>query len=108
MKKLKREILRSVALLQALKAMCPDHTIKLLIENKLFHISVKQACVMVQSSSYEGEYRHGRVFKMRCVDNRKRNEHDRNFRDGRACLQFVPVTKKTVDLWDKCFAKQNP
>ena len=108
MKKPKRQILRGSDLLQALKAMRSDYTIKMMVWDKVFHISVKMAISIVRTSTYEGEFRRGYIVKMREIDNRISNAHDHKFRDGRACLQFVAISPKTVDLWDKSFSRIQP
>ena len=94
-----------MSLHQALKAMRPDCFLKMMVGDKVFHITVKMAVAITRTAGYEGEFRHGRVFKMREIADTRVIVHDHRFRDGRACLQFVPVTKKTVDLWEHIFSK---
>lgn len=108
MKKRPRQILRGIDLLQALLSMRPDFIIRVVIEEKAFQLCVKMAIHMVRSLSCEGEFRNGKVRKMRAIDHRRSNAHDHTFRDGRACLQFVAVTRKTVCLWDNHHSKVRP
>lgn len=103
----KRQILIGTDLSQALKAMRPDHILKMMIEEKVFSITVKMAVFIVRVSPYEGEFRHGRVFKIRAIDIRTSNKHDHNFRDGRSCMQFTPITRKTIEVWDKSTSRSH-
>ena len=74
-----------------------------------FEVSKEIACLMVKTGNFEGLLRRGRVIKIWDLDTRRPQVHDASFRDGRATLQFVPITRKTVKIWDQYFlSRQSP
>ena len=72
-------------------------------ERRSFDVSKEVAYVMAKAGQFEGRLRRGRIIEIWDLDTRRPQVHDASFRDGRAMLQFVSVTSKTVKIWDKYF-----
>jgi hypothetical protein len=109
MPKASRVFLRGTDLYKALRAMDSKQMVKLVVDNKSFsttYITSDIASVMAKSGHFEGLFRRGKIVRIKSIDPRRPPIHDPKRRIGRPMLQFVPVTKKTVEIWDKYFAHQ--
>lgn len=107
----KKKFLRGKELFQALTIMnsCRRRElVKWIIGDISHHVPIDQAILIVRCSSYEGKHINGRIYFIREIDDRRKNTFDSSFRDGRAMLQFTPITRKTIDLWDQHFANSVP
>lgn len=102
-RKTKRKFLRGQDLVAALSTM-PSVSVKFMVGNIAFSIPKDQAITMVKfGTHFEGEFWNGRVYKLREFDPRTPNICIPSYRDGRAMIQPIAVTNKTVDLWTKIF-----
>lgn len=70
--------------------------------NLIGYVSVPKAAMMVREGNFVGKCGSRRVYHIKRVDKRH-NPWVPSYRVGRAMLQPIPVTSKTVRLWDRHF-----
>jgi len=73
----------------------------------MHHITSSMALAIARGGAYEAKSRSGRVYSMREIPDRRNFIVDEEYWRDRAVIRWAsPVTKKTVDLWDRIFQAQ--
>jgi len=74
---------------------------------EMHHITSSMALAIARGGAYEAKSRSGRVYSMREIPDRRNFIVDEEYWRDRAVIRWAsPVTKKTVDLWDRIFQAQ--